>query len=142
MRYPKKRARPALRRRHVAAALLPRPRDGAALLVRGTASLLGGLWQFPAAEAGSPDAAAARLRETLGALGLELAPGPPFASTRHTMVHRRLAILVYRARIESPKFEIPSPKSARWFTPARLETAAIPTLTRRIALAAGVLTEP
>jgi A/G-specific adenine glycosylase len=138
-RYPKKRARPAIRRRHVAAAFLPRHRDGAALLVRGEAALLGGLWQFPAAEGRSPADARARLARSVRALGLALARGPAVGSTRHTMVHRRLEIRVYRGEVRDPKSELRHPKSARWFTPERLETAAIPTLTRRIARAAGVL---
>jgi adenine-specific DNA glycosylase len=58
---------------------------------------------------------------------------------RHTIVHRRLEIRVYSARVRTgnKKSEIRNPKSVRWFTAARLSTAAIPTLTRRIAAAAG-----
>ncbi len=139
LRYPKKRARPALVRRHLAAALVPRARDGAALLVRGEAARLGGLWQFPAAEGRSPSDARARLARAVRELGLVLVPGPAIASARHTMVHRRLEIRVYRAEVPDPKSEIGHPKSVRWFPPERLENAAIPTLTRRIARAAGVL---
>ncbi|MGE5412655.1 MAG: A/G-specific adenine glycosylase [Syntrophomonadaceae bacterium] len=142
LRYPARRARPALVRRHVAAAFVPRARDGAALLVRGEGSLLGGLWQFPAAEGASPADARTRLARSVRALGLAVTPGPAIASARHTMVHRRLEISVYRTEVRKPKSEVRHPKSVRWFTPERLERAAIPTLTRRIARAAGVLPGP
>src|SRR5262249_17737809 len=62
-RFPRKRARPALRRRHVAAAWARR--GNAALLVRGDAPRLGGLWQFPAAEGRTAAEAAARLQEVI-----------------------------------------------------------------------------
>jgi len=139
-RFPKKRARPALRRRHVAAAWARR--GGAALLVRGEAARLGGLWQFPAAEGRTAAEAAARLRQTVEKLGLVLADAAPIAATRHTMVHRRLEIRVYRAEVRDPESEVRGPATTRWFSPARLESAAIPTLTRRIADAAGFLARP
>jgi A/G-specific adenine glycosylase len=136
-RFPAKRSRPALRRRHVAAAWTTR--RGAAMLVRGTEALLGGLWQFPAAEGRSPGEAAARLSRELEPFGLVLSPGPPIASTRHTMVHRRLDIRIYPAAPASSGSDTRNPRSIRWFTPERLAGAAIPTLTRRIAAAAGFL---
>ena len=136
-RFPAKRARPALRRRHVAAAWATR--RGAALLVRGTDALLGGLWQCPAAEGRSAAEAASRLSRTVGELGLALSAGPPLAATRHTMVHRRLEILIYPAEIAAAADAVRRPGSVRWFTPERLADAAIPTLTRRIASAAGFL---
>ena len=136
-RFPAKRPRPALRRRHVAAAWTTR--RGAAMLVRGTDALLGGLWQFPAAEGRSPGEASARLSREVEGLGLVVAPGPPVASTRHTMVHRRLEIRIYSAVPGPAVSGTRNRKSIRWFTPERLAGAAIPTLTRRIADAAGFL---
>jgi len=136
-RLPSKRSRPILRRRHVAAAWTIR--RGAAMLVRGTDALLGGLWQCPAAEGSSPGEAAARLSREVEGLGLVLAAGPPIASTRHTMVHRRLEIRIYPAEPAPSGSDAPRAKSVRWFTPERLAGAAIPTLTRRIASAAGFL---
>lgn len=136
-RFPTKRARPALRCRHVAAAWTTR--RGAAMLVRGSDALLRGLWQFPAAEGRSAAEAAARLARRVEGLGLVLSPGPPIGSTRHTMVHRRLEIRLYPAEPSKPGSVAAIPGSVRWFTRARLAEAAIPTLTRRIASAAGFL---
>jgi len=140
--FPRPRARPETRRACVAAACAVR--GGRALLVRGDDVLLRGLWQFPAAEGRSPQDAARRLRRALAPLGLELERGAVPGLTRHTMVHRRLEIRVYPARAASrnPTFETPDPKSVRWFSAKRLAVAAIPTLTRRVARAAGFLAEP
>jgi A/G-specific adenine glycosylase len=135
-RFPRRKPRPALSPVFVAAACAVRGK--ATLLVRRDAALLRGLWQFPSAEGASPVRALRALRRSLAPLGLEIDTGIPPAMTRHTIVHRRLEIRVYRARSESnPKSEIRNPKLLRWFTARRLETAAIPTLTRRIAAAAG-----
>lgn len=136
-RYPRRRARPVLTRGHVAAACARR--DGAALLVRGRAALLHGLWQFPSAEGRTAADAAMRLRRAVAPLGLALRPGPPAGTAHHTMVHRRLEIRVYEADARDPKPEIRNGRAQRWFTPARLASAAIPTLTRRVARAVGFL---
>ncbi|HTR04759.1 MAG TPA: NUDIX domain-containing protein [Thermoanaerobaculia bacterium] len=139
--FPRKRPRPETSRAHVAAACAVR--DGRALLVRGESVLLRGLWQFPAAEGRSPQEAARRLRRALAALGLELERNAEPGLTRHTMVHRRLEIRVYPARPapRGPKSSRRGPKSVRWFSARRLAVAAIPTLTRRVARAAGFLGE-
>jgi hypothetical protein len=55
------------------------------------------------------------------------------------MVHRRLEIRIYPAAPAASGSDTRKPKSIRWFTPERLAGAAIPTLTRRIASAAGFL---
>jgi hypothetical protein len=47
-------------------------------------------------------------------------------------------IAVYRA-VSNPKSKIQNPKSGRWFRPEDFARAAIPTLTRKIAIAAGFL---
>ena len=138
-RYPRRRAKPAAIRVYVAAAVAVR--DGRALLVRRPERLLAGLWQFPAAEAGSPEAALAALGRELGTLGLRRDPSVPPSGTRHTIMNRNLQIAVYPAS-PNPKSKIQNPKSgARWLTARQLRAAAIPTLTRKIALASGFLPE-
>lgn len=136
-RFPRKKPRPPVSRVFVAAACAVR--GGAALLVRGDAALLKGLWQFPSAEGGTPALALRALRKALDGLGLALDARRAPVVTRHTIVHRRLEIRVYSARPRGPgsKPGARDARSRRWFTPARLEAAAIPTLTRRIAEAAG-----
>jgi len=113
--------------------------NGRVLLVLSTQELLRGLWLFPCAQADSPDRALACLRVAAKGLGLLLARGGPIGQTRHTIVHRRLEIAVYRALSPHPKSEFRNPKSVRWLTSGQLQTAAIPTLTRRIAVAANFL---
>ncbi len=140
-RFPGKKARPAITRAFVAAAIPLR--EGEALLVRGDRALLRGLWQFPSAEGATAAAARRRLAVELTRLGLQLDGREPLAMTRHTMVHRLLAIAVYRATpTPGPKSKIRNPQPVRWLTPGRLVTAAIPTLTRKIAVAAHFLPGP
>ncbi len=140
-RYPRRRSRPKTTGVFVAAACARRGEE--ALLVRTRTSRLGGLWQFPSAEGSTPAAALSSLRREIRRLGLALDGGAARATTRHTIMNRRLEIHVYAARAEGrpPRLtaETAKPASLRWFTPARLEAAAIPTLTRRIAAAAGLL---
>jgi len=138
-RYPRRRAKPAAIRVYVAAAVAVR--DGRALLIRRPERLLAGLWQFPAAEGRSPDAALSALRKRLAALGMRRIPSARPRPARHTIVNRRLEISVYLAR-RNPRSKIQNPKSAsRWLAPEQLRRAAIPTLTRKIALASGFLPE-
>jgi A/G-specific adenine glycosylase len=138
-RYPPRKSRPKAVWVCVAAACAVR--GGRALLVRGTSSPLRGLWQFPSAEGATPAAAARRLGRALRPLGLALDRRGDVASARHTIMNRRLDIRVYPARDETrkPAAAPGRTKSVRWFTPERLEAAAIPTLTRRVARAAGFL---
>ena len=144
-RYPRRRPRPRTERVFVAAACAVA--SGRALLVRGASSPLRGLWQFPAAEGASPADAARRLARVLRPLGVALDRGFAAASARHSIMQRRLDIRVYHARntgpagsrTRSPERECGRRGSVRWFTPERLEAAAIPTLTRRVARAAGFL---
>jgi adenine-specific DNA glycosylase len=112
-------------------------RDGRALLVRRAGGYLEGMWEFPSGPPRERDRDGARrgLSRTLAALGLRRR-GEALATVRHTVVHRRLAVEVFRAS-GVPRL---SPKAAaRWFAPRELERAAIPTLTRKIARAAGFL---
>ncbi len=131
--FPRKKPRPKTARVFVAAAAA---RDGARiLLVRSPDDLLRGLWLFPAAQSDTPKRALAALRAAAPRLGLRVGRGQPVGTTRHTIVHRRLEIAVYRAsRITN---SAPRGEAVRWLTPGQLAAAAIPTLTRRIAAAAG-----
>ncbi|HTD53466.1 MAG TPA: hypothetical protein VK780_10615, partial [Thermoanaerobaculia bacterium] len=67
----------------------------------------------------------------------------PSAHAKHTVVNRRLQIAVFpglsdaHARLRHPK-SFPQ----RWFRAFDLERAAVPTLTRKIARAAGFLRSP
>jgi A/G-specific adenine glycosylase len=120
-------------------------RDGRTLLVRRGSGLLKGLWEFPCAE--GPSAAAARrgLAGRLRALSLRITSRRPLAAARHAIVNRRIHIEVFGTLLhpgpetKNPKSDIRNPKSIRWFRPAELSRAAIPTLTRKIARAIGFL---
>jgi A/G-specific adenine glycosylase len=136
-RYPRAKARPRAERVFVAAACARR--GGAALLVRGATAWLSGLWQFPSAEGASPAEARRRLSRCLATLGLTLDPRARPATARHTIMNRRLEILVYSARPSGRKTDRGDPMSRRWLTTRQLATAPIPTLTRRVATAAGFL---
>ncbi len=136
--YPRRRARPPVARVAVAAACARR--GGRALLVRRDAALLRGLWQFPFAEAVSAAAARRRLERAVAALGLRLDGDAAPGAASHTIVRRRLRIAVYPAvPAGRANAELRGPSSIRWFTPAGLASAAVPTLTRKIAAAAGFL---
>ncbi len=67
-------------------------------------------------------------------LGLRVAGRAPIGRTRHTIVHRHLTIAVYAATRAARRAARTS-AAVRWLTPAQLDAAAIPTLTRRIAAA-------
>ncbi len=142
-RFPRKKPRPRTSRVFVAAAAAED--KGRVLLVPSTQELLRGLWLFPSAQADSPARALARLRVAARGLGLLLERGGPIGQTRHTIVHRRLEIAIYRAtrsarpRTRSPELETRNSPDVRWLTSGQLQTAAIPTLTRRIAVAADFL---
>lgn len=109
---------------------------GRLFLVRRRSTWLDGLWEFPSAEGVTVAASRTKLARRLFALGFELADEPALGTARHAVVNRRLEITVFRARSRGPR-----PRRAgagtRWFRPADLESAAIPTLTRKVAAAAG-----
>jgi A/G-specific adenine glycosylase len=131
-RFPRRRARPAPVRVSLAAAVAER--DGRVLLVRRESSWLDGLWEFPSAEAASPGAARRALSRRLRVLELAMLPSPPIGRARHTVVNRRIEITVFQAR--TPGNAGQGSGHARWFLPRELESAAVPTLTRKIAAAA------
>jgi A/G-specific adenine glycosylase len=136
-RYPKRRKKPQPVYVVVAAAVPCR--DGRALLVRRKGSLLTGMWDFSSAEGATLERARRNLSATIRPLGLRLS-AKPVGHARHTIVNRRLAVTVYPAVINS-QFSILNSQfpSFRWFRPQELDRAAIPTLTRKIARAAGFL---
>jgi len=131
-RYPRRPPPPKMSDVFVAAAHAVR--EDRALLVQRPGLLLGKLWQFPSGEAATSTGAWLALRRELASLGLRPVPSSSPFVTRHTIVHRRLRILVYRA-IPSRRSARASRSSmpARWFTARELDGAAIPTLTRKIA---------
>ncbi len=114
-------------------------RDERALLERRSGALLEGLWEFPSAEGKTRAEARRGLAAKARALGLRIENRAP-ASARHTILNRNIFAEVFRASPTS-RFETQNSKSsaARWFTPRQLDRAPIPTLTRKVARAAGFL---
>jgi A/G-specific adenine glycosylase len=136
--FPARRAKPPAR--HVALAAAYVASDGRALLERRTEKLLGGLWEFPSATGESPALARRRLRARLRATGIALDSNGPVGRAAHTVVNRKLAIEVFRTRLDPSRRSAFAPGPTwRWFRPGELSRAAIPTLTRKIGLAAGFL---
>jgi len=135
-RYPSRSKKPRALAVPLAAAFLER--RGRAFLVRRSSGFLAGMWEFPCgpARAGSRPAARARLSRTLKRYGLAR-DAEPAAFVRHTVVNRRLEIEVFRAHGSPRRADCAPP--ARWFAPAELARAAIPTLTRKIARSVGFL---
>ena len=130
-RFPRRRAKPRPRRIAVAAAVARR--DDRILLERANGSRLGGMFLFPAAEAATAGTARARLDRRLRGMGLRLGGNGPLGEARHTLMNRLLEIRIYRAVRNGGK----TPASARWLSPLELARAPLPTLTRKIAAAAG-----
>lgn len=130
---PARRPRPAPVRLSLAAAIAEE--GGRVLLVRRRSTWLDGLWEFPSAEAASDGASRRRLVRRVRALGLELSDEPALGTARHVVVNRRIDITVFRARVRTGVPRQPTPRS-RWFRPAEMADAAIPTLTRKVAAAA------
>ena len=135
--YPRKRERP--RKARVALAVAFIEDGGRALLVRRRDGFLKGLWEFPCGPSDGESSAAARrgLSRTLSSLGLRR-DRVPLGAVKHTVVHRRLEIEVFRGHIRDrgPTSREPN---GRWFSARQLESAAIPTLARKIARCAGFL---
>ena len=142
-RYPARRANPRPVRVAVAAAEVRLA--GRTLLVRRRETLLSGMWAYPSAQAATLAEARRRLAAKLSALGVRLQGAGPLGHTAHTVVNRRLAIVIYAAGkslksgARALQKSLQSPKSTRWFRPEDFARAAIPTLTRKIAVAAGFL---
>jgi len=145
-RFPARRPRPATVTLSLAAAVAEC--DGRVLLVRRRSSWLDGMWEFPSGEAASPEAARRALARRAAGLGLVLSRSAAIGRARHAVVNRRIEIAVFRARpseqvagtgptaLHPPPISAAASEIGRWFRPAELEGAAIPTLTRKIAAAA------
>ena len=133
-RFPGRRRRPAPVRLSLAAAVARR--NGRLLLVRRRSSWLDGLWEFPSGEASSPPGARRALARRVAELDLELEGSAPIGRARHAVVNRRIEITVFPARGRSAAGTGPPADLARWFLPGELDSAAIPTLTRKIAATA------
>ncbi|MDQ5856800.1 MAG: NUDIX domain-containing protein [Acidobacteriota bacterium] len=131
--WPRRRPKPSPVRLSLAAAVAQV--GGRLLLVRRRSTWLGGLWEFPCGEAESDAASRTNLERRLRPLGLELTDEPALGTARHAVVNRRIEITVYRARARAGRPRPASPRM-RWFRPADLADAAIPTLTRKVAAAA------
>ena len=114
-------------------------REDRALLARRPRGWLQGMWEFPSAEGATPSKARDALWRRIRALGLSLEE-PAIGAARHAIVNRRLSIEIFPAS-SNPNFEIRNSKSSesRWFRRDQLERAALPTLTRKVARAAGLL---
>lgn len=132
-RFPERRKKAPPVRLSLAAAVAER--NGRFLLVKRRSSWLDGLWEFPSAEGASNEEARRRLARRVATLGLELDASSPIGTARHTVVNRRIEIFVFRAG----RAQRPAPgsdrRAGRWFLPAELAGAAVPTLTRKIAAA-------
>ncbi|HEX9303625.1 MAG TPA: NUDIX domain-containing protein [Thermoanaerobaculia bacterium] len=131
-RFPSRRPRPSAVRVSLAAAVAEK--DGRLFLVRRRSTWLEGLWEFPCAEADSPEKARRALARRLSRLELALLSTSPIGRARHTVVNRRIEVSVFYARSVARNAE--RRRDARWFLPVELDRAAIPTLTRKIAAAA------
>lgn len=134
--FPRRRPRKRPVRVHLAAAVAQRA--GRVLLVRRDSPWLGDLWEFPVGEGRSRAESERRLSDQAAALGLRLASCAA-AHASHAVVHRRLEISVFHAAAVRRPEPAAAARKARWFRPRELSRAAIPTLTRKIARAAGVL---
>jgi A/G-specific adenine glycosylase len=131
-RFPGRRSKPSPVRVALAAAVVEK--DGRLLLVRRRSTWLEGLWEFPCAEADSPEKARRALARRIRRLELALLPSPPIGRARHTVVNRRIEVAVFLA--DSIARNGGRRRDAHWFLPEELDRAAIPTLTRKIAAAA------
>jgi A/G-specific adenine glycosylase len=143
-RYPKKPARPPIVRISYAAA--DARSRGRILMLRRPPGWLGGLWELPSAEGPDPAAARRALSRRLREIGLRLDLSAPRHFVSHSIVRRRLDVEILPAIPSPTPSRRPAGKrsgepatATRWFRPDELEAAAIPTLTRKIARAAGFL---
>jgi len=112
-------------------------RNGSVLLARRRGTYLDGLWEFPSVDSRSRSAARRMLASKAERLGLRL-EYRPIATTRHTVVNRRLFVEIFPAT-PTRRSKAGNSRSSRWFTARQLANAAIPTLTRKVARAAGFL---
>lgn len=128
---PRRRAKVVAQRR--AAVCLVRP-DGAFLLARRPDDgLLAGLWELPAVDLAPrerPATAARRLARSLGAGDARLVR---VGQAEHQFTHRHWTVDVFRGDASV------TPGAGRWVTPGDLEALGVPTASRKVIEAAGVL---
>ena len=136
-RFPRKRSKPSVRRTHLAVA--DARQAGRVLLVQRPGSLLARMWRHPFAEGRTPADARRHLATELSRLGLALTSEEPSGIARHTMVNRQFRIRVYPAGVSRSTVRRRPVTRLGWFRPSDLERAAVPTLTRKVAAAAGFL---
>ena len=136
-RYPRRVKKPRSVELFLAAAFVRRGER--TMVVRRRASFLDGLWEFPSGDGTTGANARRRLAGKIRSLGFSL-ERRALGTARHTVVNRRISIEVFPA-FPDPGSRIRNPGSAdiRWFTARELARAAIPTLTRKVARAAGFL---
>jgi A/G-specific adenine glycosylase len=132
--FPARRERPRPESVRLAAVVVER--GGRVLLRRRAGGYLEGLWEFPSCprrKGREPTREA--LRAELHDRAVELARKPA-ATVRHSIVQRRLSIDVFRGTAAA---DTDAADPFRWFSRAELSRAAIPTLTRKIAVSSGFL---
>jgi len=134
--YPERRPRAPMERVRYAAAVVERA-GRIWLLRRPAGTWLAGTWAFPAAEGRSAALARRALGRLLDGHGLRLASGPAAEVGRatHTIMRRRFDIEILRAA--PPARERKERLGGKWFRREELDRAAVSTLTRKIAKAAG-----
>lgn len=133
-RYPARPAASSMGSVHLAAALVLR--HGRALVERRRSGYLAGMWAFPLVEAKTARQARRALASRLGARRIRMDSGPPVGRATHTIMRRRLIIEIFRGL---PEGDAAAESGERWIAPGSLELAATPTLTRKIAGAAGFI---
>lgn len=125
--YPAPRPRPARRALYLAALVLER--GGRFLVRRRSSTWLSGMWEFPCAEAASPQAARRGLATLYGPL-----PNRPQGRVDHVVAHRTIRVEVYRRTSLGSAGR--ASREGIWLSRSRLDRSAVPTLTRKILRAA------
>jgi A/G-specific adenine glycosylase len=129
---PRRAPKRAPKRVHAVAALVER--RGRALAVRRPArGLLGGLWELPGGEVGSPRAAGA---DALAALlrartGLAVADVAPAGRLEYAFTHRTLRLRLFRCAAGPGRVRLDGWDAHRWVAEARFEALPVGTFTRR-----------
>lgn len=134
---PRRRARVEAVRR---AAVCPVRDDGAFLLARRPDDgLLAGLWELPAVDLAArerPAPAAARLARALGLGRAELLR---VGRAEHQFTHRRWTVDVFRAAAAAGAALALSDRETRWTRAGDLAALGVPTASRKVLAAAGVV---
>lgn len=129
---PLRAAKKALPQRYYAAAILEQA-GKVLLLQRPAGGLLGGLWEFPSAEASGPRAGKAALRRRLRQIGLGAELGALQLRLEHTYSHFRAQVFAYPARLNGGGKQPKTEQAARWLPLDALADLPMGKLDRRIA---------